>query len=127
MSSSSQAYMSVRCIDAIHIPHFVHAAIIKAKRTYHASTVSSTVSNPCKLWQTVNRLLHREPPDAMPDSLHPSNLSNSFASFFSSKICKLRTNIQSISNPASPHIQCPHIPPRFDVFRPATSAEVYSL
>jgi hypothetical protein len=99
-----------------------HAAIVKAKRTYHASTVSSTVSNPRKLWQTVNRLLYRESPDAIPDSLHPSNLSNSFASFFSSKIHKLRTNIQSNSNPVSPHIPCPHIPPRLDVFRPATFA-----
>jgi hypothetical protein len=83
-----------------------HAAIIKTKRTYHASTVSSTVSNPRKLWQTVNRLLHRESPDAKPDSLHPSNLSNCIASFFLSKILKPRTNIQSNSNHASPHIPC---------------------
>jgi hypothetical protein len=104
-----------------------HAAIIKAKRTCHASTVFSILSNHRKLWQTVNRLLHREPPNAIPDSLHPCNLPNSFASFFSSKIHKLHTNIQSNSNPASPHIPCPHIPPRLDFFRPATFAEVSKL
>jgi Endonuclease-reverse transcriptase len=48
-----------------------HAAIIEAKRTYYAPTVSSTLSNPRKLWQTVNRLLHREPPDAIPASMVP--------------------------------------------------------
>jgi hypothetical protein len=102
-------------------------AIIKAKRTHHASIVSSTLSNPLKLWHTVNRLLHREAPDALPDSLHPSNMSNSFASFFSSKIHTLRINIQSNSNRAYPHIPCLHNPPRFDVFRPATFAEVSKL
>ena len=104
-----------------------HAALIKAKRTFHASTVSSSMSNPRKLWKTVNKLLHREPPEAVPDSLYPSNLSNSFASFFSSKIHNLRINLCSNSNSASPHIPCPHIPPRFDVFRPATFAEVSKL
>ena len=43
-------------------------ALIKAKHTFHASTVSYSLSNPRKLWQTVNKLLHREPPDAVPDS-----------------------------------------------------------
>jgi hypothetical protein len=103
------------------------AIIIKATRNFHASTVSSTLSNPCKLWQTVNKLLHREPPDAIPDSLQPSNLSNGFASFVSSKIHKLRIKIRSNLNTASPHIACPHIPPRFDVFRPVTFAEVSNL
>jgi hypothetical protein len=104
-----------------------HAALIKAKRTFHASTVSSSLSNPRKLWQTVNKLLHRKPSDVAPDSLQSSNLSNSFASFFSSKIHKLRINLRSNSNSTSPHIPCPHIPPRYDVFRPATFAEVSKL
>jgi hypothetical protein len=42
---------------------------------------------------TVNKLLHREPPDAIPDSLDPTNLSDAFARFFSSKIHKLRVNV----------------------------------
>ena len=33
-----------------------HAALIKAKHTFHASAVSSSLSNPRKLWQTVNKL-----------------------------------------------------------------------
>ena len=104
-----------------------HAAIIKAKRSFLASTVSSNLSDPRKLWNTVNNLLHRGPPDALPDSLDPSNLANSFASFFSSKIHKLRTDLRLNSNSTSPHIHCPHIPPRFCVFRPATLAEISQL
>jgi hypothetical protein len=60
-------------------------------------------------------------------TLHPSNLSNTFASFFLSKIHKLRINLRSNSNSATPHIPCPHIPPRFDVLCAATFAEVFKL
>ena len=104
-----------------------HAAIIKAKRTFHASTISSNLSNPRKLWHTVNKLLHRGPPNALPSNLHSSKLSNSFASFFSSKIHKIRIDLQSNSTPTSPHIPCPHTPPQFDVFRPASIDEISKL
>ena len=108
-------------------PNKYHAAIIKAKRTFHASTISSNLSNPRKLWHTVNKLLHRGPPNALPSNLHSSKLSNSFASFFSSKIHKIRIDLQSNSTPTSPHIPCPHTPPQFDVFRPASIDEISKL
>ena len=60
-------------------------------------------------------------------TLHPSNLLNSFACFFSSKIQTLHINFQSNLNSASPHTPCSQIPLRFDVFRPATFAEVCKL
>ena len=104
-----------------------HAAIIKAKRTFHASTISSSLSNRQKLWNTVNKLLHRGPPDALPDSLHSSKLSDSFASFFSSKIHKIHTDLLSNSASTSPHIPCPHVPPQFNVFRPASFDEISKL
>jgi hypothetical protein len=37
-----------------------HAAIIKAKRSFHTSSVSSNKTNPRKLWTTVNKILHRK-------------------------------------------------------------------
>jgi hypothetical protein len=68
--------------------------------------------------------------DAIPDSLHPSNLSNFFCQLFlikDSQASYTRPNIQSNSNPVSPHIPCPHIPPRLDVYRRATFAEISKL
>ena len=58
-----------------------HASIIKAKRTFHASAISSNLSNPRKLWTTVNKLLHHASSDTLPISQHPDSLSNSFANF----------------------------------------------
>ena len=55
-------------VHVLHQTSILLHALIKVKRTLHASTVSYSLSNPHKLWQTVNRLLHREPPDAVPDS-----------------------------------------------------------
>jgi hypothetical protein len=48
-----------------------HAAIIKAKRTYNSSLISSSTTNPCQLWTNVNKLLHRSslPPLPSYDSL----------------------------------------------------------
>ena len=103
------------------------AALIKAKHTFRAFTVSYSLSNPRQVWQTVNKLRHHEPPDAVPDYLHPSNLWNSFACFFSSNIQKVRINLQSNLNSASPYIPCTQIPSSFDVFCPATYVHVSEL
>jgi hypothetical protein len=98
-----------------------HAAIIKAKRIFTLLLfllLCLTLINFGKLlikFFIVNLLM-------LCQTLHPSNLSNALASYFSSKIHKLCINIRSNSN--SPHITCPHIPPHFDVFRAATFAEV---
>jgi len=35
-----------------------HAAIIKAKRTYNSSLISSSFTNPRQLWKNINTLLH---------------------------------------------------------------------
>jgi hypothetical protein len=61
------------------------------------------------------------------NALYPFILSNAFASVFSSKIHKLRITLRLNSSSASPHLPCPHTHPRFDVFRPATFAEVSQL
>ena len=81
-----------------------HAAIIKAKRSFHASSVSSNITNPRKLWTTVNKILHRKISNSLPTCLDSTFLSNSFAYFFSSKIHKIHTNLLSDTSRTSPHI-----------------------
>ena len=46
-----------------------HAAIIKAMRSFHASSVSSNITNPRKLWATVNKILHRKISNSLPTCL----------------------------------------------------------
>ena len=104
-----------------------HAAIIKAKRIFYASTISSNLSSPRQLWRSVNKLLHHGSAHALPNSSDPSSLANSFASFFSSKIHKLHIDLLSNSSRLSPHIPSAHIPPHFDVFHPVSFDEVRKL
>jgi len=72
-----------------------HAAIIKAKRNYNSSLISSSRTNPRQLWKTVNKLLHRTSAPTLPSSNSLSNLAQSFATFFSDKIHKLHTTLLS--------------------------------
>ena len=101
-----------------------NASIIRAKRTFNSSTISSNLSNPRKLWTAVNKLLHHGPSDDLPSSQHPQSLSDSFANFFSSKIHKLNTNLLLTSADTSPHIPCPHVPPHLNVFHHVSFIEL---
>ena len=56
-----------------------------------------------------------------------NSLSQSFASFFSDKIHKLRSLISSSSDTFSPHIPPPSVPPDMSTFNPATIDEESSL
>ena len=49
------------------------------------------------------------------------------ACFFSSKIHKIHTNLLSDTSWTSPHIPCPHTPPKFDFFMPASVDEISKL
>ena len=59
-----------------------HAAIIKAKKLYNSSLISSNLHNPRKLWHTINHLLHKIAAPSLPSSDSLSSLPQSFATFF---------------------------------------------
>ena len=88
-----------------------HTSIIKAKKLYHSSLLSSNLTNPKKLWNTINKLLHRISKPSFPSSFHLDSLPQSFATFFSDKIHKLRTSILSGTTTTSPHL-----PPALQTF-----------
>ena len=102
-----------------------HSAIIKAKKIYNASLISSNLDNPKKLWNTINNLLHRKPSSSLPTSI--TSLSQSFATFFSDKITKLRNHITSNPTSISPHFPPPTKPPNFSFFHPATTEEISNI
>jgi len=85
-----------------------HKLILSAKKQYYSHLVSSSSENPRRLWQTVNRLLHRKSSSPLPSSTSVTSLTDSFASFFTDKISRLRNSLTSISPTVSPHT--PHTP-----------------
>ena len=104
-----------------------HTSIIKAKKLYNSTLLSSNLTNPKKLWNTINKLLHRIAKPSFPSSFHLDSLPQSFATFFSDKIHKLRTSILSGTTTSSPHLPPASKPPELSFFHPATIAEVSAL
>ena len=98
------------------------------KKEYFSSLVSSASDNPKRLWQTVNKLLHRKSSSPLHTTSPGTSLADSFASFFTGKISKLRLSLTShpaTSSPPSP--SPPATPPNFSVFTPASEPEVYKI
>jgi len=73
--------------------NYYHAAIIKAKRTYTSSLISSSSTNPRQLWKNVNILLHRCSLPALSSYDSLSLFCQSFVNFFSDKIHKFHTSL----------------------------------
>jgi hypothetical protein len=86
-----------------------HRMVIAAKKLYFSDLVQSNSSNPRRLWQTVNSLLHRNQSHPLPSSSPNSSpsLAQTFANFFSDKITKLHFSLKSNPTPTSPHSVAP--------------------
>ena len=100
---------------------------IIVKKLYTSTLLSSNLTNPKKLWNTINKLLHRIAKPSFPSSFNLNSLPQSFATFFSDKIHKLRSSILSGTTTSSPHLPPAFKPPELSFFHPATIAEVSAL
>jgi hypothetical protein len=123
-SRSHSAYDLVRLRSTTN---HCHAAIIKAKRNYNSTLISSATANPRKVWTTVNDFLHRKSRPVLPSHECLKSLFQSFATFFSDKILKLHTNLLSKSSHISPHSDPPFHPVIQSNFQPVTHDEVSKL
>jgi len=90
-----------------------HKLILLIKKQYYSHLVSSSSENPRHLWQTLNRLLHRKSSSPLPYSTSVTSLTDSFASFFTDKISRLRISLTSISPAVSPYTPSPSSTPVF--------------
>ena len=104
-----------------------HASILKTKRSYYQSLISSSQSDPKKLWHTVNNLLLRHNDPVLPSTNNSSDLCNKFSSFFSDKINSLRSKININPSDFPPHSTPPITPPLLSEFTPATTNEISKL
>ena len=105
-----------------------HKLILSSKKEYYSSLISSASDNPKRLWQTVNKLLHRKSSSPLPTSSPGTSLADSFASFSTGKISKLRLSLTRNPATSSPHSPPPPAtPPNFSVFTPVSESEVHKI
>ena len=109
------------------LTNLYHRSVINAKKLYHASLIAANKSQPRKLWQTVNTILHRRPPSILPLTIPTASLADRFASFFTDKITNLHSQLASVATSSSPHIHPPTTPSKLSAFRPASKEEVIKL
>jgi hypothetical protein len=104
-----------------------HAAIISAKRHFNSTLIYSNLSQPRKLWHSVNKLLHRKSDAHLPTSVQPDSLPVRFASYFSDKIHKLHISLLTKPDRVSPHSQPTYSPKQLTTFEPVTCEEISKL
>ena len=65
----------------------------KAKQTYYSLMIRNNAGNPKLLFRTIDKLLQRNSERLYPSSSDDSNLANSFADFFASKIERIQQEL----------------------------------
>jgi len=105
-----------------------HKLILASKKQYYSNLVSSSSGNPRRLWQTINKLLHRKSSSPLPSTTPGTSLADSFASFFADKISKLRLSLASNPSTSSPDLHSPpKTPPSFSSFTPVSESEILKI
>ena len=65
---------------------------VKSKSDYYTSLLSNNSANPRQMWNSVNKILHREKCKPLPDHTSLDTLSSSFSKLFTDKITLIRSN-----------------------------------
>ena len=69
--------------------------INKAKCQFYTEVIQENSGDSKKLWQKVNGILHKKCDSVLPDSKNDKSLADTFSSFFSDKITRIRDGFQS--------------------------------
>ena len=106
--------------------HLCNRMMSKSKSDYYTSLLSNNSDNPRQMWNSVNKILHREKSKPLPDHTSLDTLCSSFSKFFTDKITLIRSNFDTndhIHNFSKP----PHVTNTMDQFTPTTTSEVRSI
>ena len=98
----------------------------EAKSQYFSNLIDENSENPRRLWDTINKILHRTPAAALPESNNVKSLCEHFAK----KICdKIRTIRANFSNQVDdvPSVQKPKIRNKLFNLEPASEDEVRKI
>ena len=101
----------------------VRKLISRAKASFLSNLVLENSSNPRSLWKTLNSILHRNPPDALPNNPDTTSLANAFLDFFKDKIERIRIKFSPTTEP-DPFTNLISPPPTLQTFNPATLEEI---
>jgi len=105
-----------------------HSVFIRAKKVFNSSLISlSLSSDPRKLWNSINKLLHRKLASQLPSTIDFTSLPSMFASFFSDKFLKIHSALMSRVTITSPHTEHNHIPTVHTFFSPATEENLHAI
>ena len=96
--------------------HTCNRLMSKAKSDYYNKLVSDTKTNPQKLWNSVNRLLHKQKSSPLPDCSDTTTLANSLATFFKDKIEIIRAVFQNGQNG---QVSDDNVKPNYTLFFPS--------
>ena len=93
----------------------------KDKGSYYTNLITANSNDPKKLWQSLRKVLHRTSETVLPAHSSEKSLADTFASFFTNKISKIRDTFPTSGSfndaPES-------VPPAFNTFKPVTEDEV---
>ena len=106
--------------------HLCNRMMTKAKSQYFSEIISENADNPRRLWNSINNILHRIPPPALPEFTSVKSLCDHFSKFFVTKIETIRSNFP-IKIPNIPPVQPPKIKSKMNVFELATEGEIIKL
>ena len=98
----------------------------KLKSDYYTSLLSNNSANPRQMWNSVNKILHREKSKPLPDHTSLDTLCSSFSKFSTDKIILTRSNF--VTNDLSHNFpEPPHVEHIMNQFTPTTTSEVRSI
>ena len=98
----------------------------KSKSDYYTRLLSNNSDNPRHMWNSVNKILHREKSKPPPDHTSLDTLCSSFSKFFTDKITLIRSNF--VTNDHSHNFpEPPHVENTMDQFTPTTTSEDRSI
>ena len=103
--------------------HLSNRMMSKSKSDYCTSLLSNNSDNPCHMWNSVTKILHREKSKPLPDHTSLDTLCSSFSKFFTDKITLISSNF--VTNDHSHDFpEPPHVENTMDQFTPTTNSEV---
>ena len=103
--------------------HLSNRMMSKSKSDYYTSLLSNNSDNPRHMWNSVNKILHREKSKPMPGYTSLDTLCSSFSKFF---ITLVRSNF--VKNDHSRDFHEPrHVENTMDQFTDTTTSEVLSI
>ena len=109
-----------------HQCHLCNRIMTKAKSKYLADVIAVNSDNPRRLWNSINNILHRIPPPALPEFTSVKSLCDHFSRYFVDKIDTIRSKfpdkVQNI-----PQVQKPENRSKMNVFERALEDEIKKL